>query len=94
MTILDVSIFMNETSQVVSILIFIACQGDAWVDIVGYLKGGQLFSSFTKIGYKFCVFVGTGLHYYILCLFAKGQTKNLKGLRSKNKKPEGFAKQK
>jgi len=33
-------------------------------------------------------------HYYILCLFAKGQTKNLKGLRSKNKKPEGFAKQK
>jgi hypothetical protein len=34
------------------------------------------------------------LHYYILCLFAKGQTKNLKGLRSKNKKPEGFAKQK
>ncbi len=35
-----------------------------------------------------------GEHYYILCLFAKGQTKNLKGLRSKNKKPEGFAKQK
>ncbi len=33
-------------------------------------------------------------HYYILCLFAKGQTKNLKGLRSKNKKLEGFAKQK
>ncbi len=33
-------------------------------------------------------------HYYILCLFAKGQTKNLKGLRSKNKKFEGFAKQK
>jgi hypothetical protein len=32
-------------------------------------------------------------HYYILCLFAKGQTKNLKGLRRKNKKPEGFAKQ-
>ncbi len=32
-------------------------------------------------------------HYYILCLFAKGQTKNLKGLRSKNKKPEGFVKQ-
>jgi hypothetical protein len=31
-------------------------------------------------------------HYYILCLFAKGQTKNLKGLRRKNKKPEGFAK--
>jgi hypothetical protein len=29
-----------------------------------------------------------------LCLFAKGQTKNLKGLRRKNKKPEGFAKQK
>jgi hypothetical protein len=35
-----------------------------------------------------------GEHYYILCLFAKGQTKNLKGLRRKNKKPEGFAKQK
>jgi hypothetical protein len=34
------------------------------------------------------------IHYYILCLFAKGQTKNLKGLRSKNKKLEGFAKQK
>jgi hypothetical protein len=34
------------------------------------------------------------VHYYILCLFAKGQTKNLKGLRSKNKKLEGFAKQK
>jgi hypothetical protein len=33
-------------------------------------------------------------HYYIFCLFAKGQTKNLKGLRSKNKKPEGFVKQK
>jgi hypothetical protein len=33
-------------------------------------------------------------HYNILCLFAKGQTKNLKGLRRKNKKPEGFAKQK
>jgi hypothetical protein len=32
-------------------------------------------------------------HYYILCLFAKGQTKNLQGLRSKNKKPEGFVKQ-
>jgi len=56
MTILDVSIFMNETTQVVSIVIFIACQGDAWVDIVGYLKGGQLFSSFTKIGYKLHVF--------------------------------------
>jgi hypothetical protein len=37
---------------------------------------------------------GSVKHYYILCLFAKGQTKNLKGLRSKNKKPEGFAKQK
>ncbi len=34
------------------------------------------------------------VHYYILCLFAKGQTKNLKGLRNKNKKPERFAKQK
>jgi hypothetical protein len=33
-------------------------------------------------------------HYYILCLFAKGQTKNLKVLRKKNKKPEGFAKEK
>jgi hypothetical protein len=43
MTILDVSIFMNETTQVVSIVIFIACQGDVWVDIAGYLKGGQLF---------------------------------------------------
>jgi hypothetical protein len=29
-----------------------------------------------------------------LCLFAKGQTKNLKVLRKKNKKPEGFAKEK
>ncbi len=29
-------------------------------------------------------------HYYILCLFAKGQTKNLKVLWRKNKKPEGF----
>jgi hypothetical protein len=36
----------------------------------------------------------TPLHYYILCLFAKGQTKNLKVLRKKNKKPEGFAKEK
>jgi hypothetical protein len=27
------------------------------------------------------------VHYYILCLFAKGQTKNLKGLRSKNNLP-------
>jgi hypothetical protein len=26
-------------------------------------------------------------HYYILCLFAKGQTKNLKGLRRKNNLP-------
>jgi hypothetical protein len=34
------------------------------------------------------------LHYYILCLFAKGQTKNLKGLQRKNKKPKGFAKPK
>jgi hypothetical protein len=34
------------------------------------------------------------IHYYILCLFAKGQTKNLKVLRKKNKKPEGFAKEK
>ncbi len=34
------------------------------------------------------------IHYYIFCLFAKGQTKNLKGLRSKNKKPKGFVKQK
>ncbi len=33
-------------------------------------------------------------HYYILCLFAKGQTKNLKVLRKKNKKREGFAKEK
>ncbi len=33
-------------------------------------------------------------HYYILCLFAKGQTKKLKGLRRKNKKHERFAKQK
>jgi hypothetical protein len=31
-------------------------------------------------------FVGH-VHYYILCLFAKGQTKNLKGLRSKNNLP-------
>ncbi len=34
------------------------------------------------------------MHYYILCLCAKGQTKNLKGLQRENKKPEGFAKQK
>jgi hypothetical protein len=34
------------------------------------------------------------IHYYILCLFAKGQTKNLKVLRKKNKKPEGFANEK
>jgi hypothetical protein len=34
------------------------------------------------------------IHYYILCLFAKGQTKNLKVLRKKNKKREGFAKEK
>jgi hypothetical protein len=27
------------------------------------------------------------VHYYILCFFAKGQTKNLKGLRSKNNLP-------
>ncbi len=33
-------------------------------------------------------------HYYILCPFAKGQTKNRKVLRKKNKKPEGFAKEK
>ncbi len=33
-------------------------------------------------------------HYYILCLFAKGQTKNLKVLRKKKKKREGFAKEK
>jgi hypothetical protein len=33
-------------------------------------------------------------HYYILCPFAKGQTKNLKVLQKKNKKPEGFAKEK
>ncbi len=33
-------------------------------------------------------------HYYILCLFAKGQTKNLKVLQKKNKKREGFAKEK
>jgi hypothetical protein len=33
-------------------------------------------------------------HYYILCLFAKGQTKNLKVLRKKEKKCEGFAKEK
>jgi hypothetical protein len=36
----------------------------------------------------------THKHYYILCPFAKGQTKNLKVLRKKNKKPEGFAKEK
>jgi hypothetical protein len=29
-----------------------------------------------------------------LCLFAKGQTKNLKVLQKKNKKHEGFAKEK
>jgi hypothetical protein len=29
-----------------------------------------------------------------LCLFAKGQTKNLKVLQKKNKKREGFAKEK
>jgi hypothetical protein len=34
------------------------------------------------------------MHYYILCLFAKGQTKNLKVLQKKNKKREGFAKEK
>jgi hypothetical protein len=33
-------------------------------------------------------------HYYILCLFAKGQTKNLKVLQKKNKKREGFVKEK
>jgi hypothetical protein len=33
-----------------------------------------------------------GGHYYILCLFAKGQTKNLKVLRKKKKIREGFAK--
>jgi hypothetical protein len=33
-------------------------------------------------------------HYYILCLFAKGQTKNLKVLRKKKKECEGFAKEK
>jgi hypothetical protein len=33
-------------------------------------------------------------HYYILRLFTKGQTKNLKVLRKKNKKHEGFAKEK
>ncbi len=27
------------------------------------------------------------IHYYILCLFAKGKTKNRKGLRSKNNLP-------
>jgi len=32
-------------------------------------------------------------HYYILCLFVKGQTKNLKVLRKK-KKREGFVKEK
>jgi len=38
---------------------------------------------------------GSGFpHYYILCPFAKGQTKNLKVLRKKNKKLEGFAKEK
>jgi hypothetical protein len=30
---------------------------------------------------------GGGIHYYIFYLFAKGQTKNLKGLRSKNNLP-------
>jgi hypothetical protein len=39
-----------------------------------------------------CCFLS--FHYCILCLFAKGQTKNLKVLRKKNKKPEGFAKEK
>jgi hypothetical protein len=29
----------------------------------------------------------SNIHYYILCIFAKGQTKNLKGLRSKNNLP-------
>jgi hypothetical protein len=33
-------------------------------------------------------------HYYILCLFAKGQTKNLKVLRKKKIKCERFAKEK
>jgi hypothetical protein len=33
-------------------------------------------------------------HNYILCFFAKGQTKNLKVLRKKNKKLERFAKDK
>jgi hypothetical protein len=36
----------------------------------------------------------TYIHYYILCPFAKGQTKILKVLRKKNKKLEGFAKEK
>jgi hypothetical protein len=33
-------------------------------------------------------------HYYILCLFAKGQTKNLKVLRKTNKTREWFVKEK
>jgi hypothetical protein len=40
------------------------------------------------------VFGNNVVYYYILCLFAKGQTKNLKVLRKKNKKRERFAKEK
>jgi hypothetical protein len=40
------------------------------------------------------IIMGFKNHYYILCLFVKGQTKNLKVLRKKNKKREGFAKEK
>ncbi len=41
----------------------------------------QIDNVFTKDG------IHTLTHYYILCLFAKGQTKNLKGLRSKKNLP-------
>ncbi len=64
--------------------------------LISILIGSQLNNLYYKIirsdGFLFPIaFMG---HYYILCLFAKGQTKNLKGLRSKNKKLEGFTKQK
>jgi hypothetical protein len=62
------------------------------IDLVMQVKDKRIGNSKScKVGHKSS---RGAIHYYILCPFAKGQTKNLKVLRKKNKKPEGFAKEK
>jgi hypothetical protein len=63
---------------------------NAQLKIGKVLEVEQLLKEFKDVfawTYKDLKGIPPELHYYILCLFAKGQKKNLKGLRRKNNLP-------